>query len=31
VRNPAPGAMESRLLCDLHAAAADIGDPKAWT
>jgi hypothetical protein len=31
VRNPAPGAMESRLLCDLHAAAADIGDPKVWT
>jgi len=30
VRNPAPGAMESRLLCDLHAAAADAGDPKVW-
>src|ERR1035441_4822016 len=30
VRNPAPGAMESRLLCDKHAAAADVGDPQVW-
>jgi hypothetical protein len=31
VRSPAPGAMESRLLCDVHAAAADVGDPQVWT
>jgi hypothetical protein len=30
VRHPAPGAMESRLLCDVHAAAADAGDPQVW-
>jgi hypothetical protein len=30
VRSPAPGAMESRLLCDAHAAAADEGDPQVW-
>jgi len=30
VCNPAPGALESRLLCDEHAAAADAGDPEVW-
>jgi hypothetical protein len=30
VRSPAPGAMESRLLCDEHAAAADAGNPEVW-
>lgn len=30
VRSPRPDVTESRLLCDVHAAAADAGDPQAW-
>lgn len=30
VRQPRPGVMLSRLLCDEHAAASDAGDPAVW-
>jgi hypothetical protein len=30
VRTPEPGVMQSRLLCEQHAAASDAGDPSAW-
>jgi hypothetical protein len=30
VRQPEPGVMHSRLLCDRHAAASDAGDPSVW-
>jgi hypothetical protein len=30
VRHPEPGVMQSRLLCDRHAAASDAGDLAVW-
>ena len=30
VHNPGPAVMLSRLLCDVHAAASDAGDPAVW-
>lgn len=30
VRHPSPAVRQSRLLCDLHAAASDAGDLTAW-
>jgi len=30
VRHPEPNVMQSRLLCDQHAAASDAGDLSAW-
>lgn len=30
VHNPGPAVMLSRLLCDVHVAASDAGDPAVW-
>jgi hypothetical protein len=29
-RHAGPNAVQSRLLCDQHAAASDAGDPAVW-